>query len=266
MLKMRYLFFFLSTIILSTSCSEFRKIQKSTDVQAKYDAAMKYYENQDYYRANILFEEIMPFYRGKKENEQIQYYYAYVQFYQKQYILAAHYFKNFYDTYRRSEYAEDALYMHGYSLFMQSPPYNLDQTSSIEAITALQTFINKYPESEHMVEAVDIINELQYKLERKAFESAESYFNRSIYRSAIIAFDNFGKDYPDSDLNEQARYLMVLSAFNYAKKSIVIRQRERYQECLDLYQEFLDTYPDSAWLRKAQDIYTDCLDQIQKLS
>jgi len=259
-------FYIVGVLLILSSCSNFRKIQKSTDVTEKYEAAVKYYENQDYYRSNILFEEIMPFYRGKKENEQLQFYYAYVQYYQKQYILSAHYFKEFYDTYRRSELAEEALYMHAYSLYKQSPPYNLDQSSSMEAIDALQTFVNKYPDSKYMADAIDIMAELSGKLELKAFENAKSYYERGIYSSAIIAFDNFSKDYPDSDYNERAEFLKIQAAYNYAKKSILFKQKERYHECIDLYLEFLDDFPDSALVKQAESIYTDCLNQVDKLN
>ncbi len=253
-------------VVILSSCSEFRKVQKSTDVTEKYEAAMKYYEKQDYYRANILFEQIMPFYRGKKENEDIQFYYAYVQYYQKQYILSAHYFKSFYDTYRRSEHAEEAFFMHAYSLYMQSPPYNLDQSSSEEAIAALQTFINKYPDSEHMDEAVDIMVELRAKLEMKAFENAKLYYHRGIYSAALIAFDNFAKDFPDSDYNAEASYLKIAAAYDYAQRSILSRQKERYQESVDLYLEMVDDFPESKWIRQAESIYNNSVEQIDKFN
>ena len=66
----------LSLLIISVSCSDFRKIQKSSDWKLKYDAALKYYEKEDYYRAATLFEEIMPFLRGSKESELVQFYNA----------------------------------------------------------------------------------------------------------------------------------------------------------------------------------------------
>jgi len=253
-------------ILLSTSCSKFRKIQKSGDPNEKLAAAMKYYEEEDYYRSTILFEEILPYFRGKEEAEEIQFYYAYAHFYQKQYVNSAHYFKNFYDVYNRSEYAEEAYYMYAYSLYMQSPPYNLDQTSTKEAITAMQTFLNKFPKSDKSEEATGIINELRLKLERKAFEKARNYYKLGIFKSAMVAYDNFEKDYPDSDFVEDIGFLKIKTMYDYAKNSVPSKQMERYKKCVTFYQSFIEDYPESDYISEAQDIYQDSLDEIEEQS
>lgn len=258
-----------STLVLFIflgSCSKFRKIQKSTDWKVKHDAAMNYYENKDYYRASLLFEDIMPYIKGKPENEKVQFYYAYVQFYQKQYIMSAHYFKTFYDTYRRSEYAEEAYYMHVYSLYKQSPPYNLDQTSSKEAIDAGQTFLNRFPNSEWADETAKIMDELRGKLEKKAFEIAKNYYNLGRYKSALVAFDNFDKDYPDSDYREEIAYLKILASYDYAEESVTSRQAERYNESINYYQEFIEEYPESEFQKAAEAMYTSSLSKLEELA
>jgi outer membrane protein assembly factor BamD len=156
---------------------------------------LKYYERKDYYRSVILFDQIRPYLRGTAEAEQVEFYYAYAHYYQKQYLLASHYFKNFHDTYNRSEFAEEAFYMYGYSLYRQSPIYNLDQSSTVEAITAVQTFLNRYPRSEFREDAVKIQVELRQKLEKKAYENAKLYVQLNSLNSALIALDNFRKDF-----------------------------------------------------------------------
>jgi len=75
------------------SCNKFQQLQKSGTYDEKYQAAIKYYEKKDYYKAGILFEEVIPIIKGSKESELSQFYIAYCQFYQGQYILAQHYFQ-----------------------------------------------------------------------------------------------------------------------------------------------------------------------------
>lgn len=227
---------------------------------------MQYYKDEDYFRSTTLFEEILPYYRGKEEAEEIQFYFAYAHFYQKQYVLSAHYFKEFYDVYNRSEYAQEAYYMYAYSLYMQSPPYNLDQTSTREAIEAMQTFLNKFPNSDKVEEATEIINKLHFKLEKKAFEKAKHYYKLGIFKSALVAYDNFEKDFPDSDFNEDIGYLKIKTAYDYAEKSITSKQMERYRECVDYYERFLEDYPDSDYLKDAQELYQKSLEEIEELS
>ena len=258
----------LSLLVLYVGCSEFRKIQKSDDWKLKYDAALKYYERKDYYRAVILFDQINPYIRGSAEAELVQFYYAYAHYYQKQYLLSSHYFKNFHDTYNRSDFAEESYYMYGYSLYKQSPIYNLEQSSTIEAITALQMFLNRYPGSEYRSEATNIQAELRLKLEKKAFENAKLYFilgGRSL-KSALIALDNFKKDYPDALMAEDASFLLVQASYKYAKESIPSRQKERYYDCIENYEEFIDSYPESKYLKDIQDFYSNSINQLEKLT
>jgi outer membrane protein assembly factor BamD len=259
-------FIILSLLVLYAGCGEFRKIQKSDDWKLKYDAALKYYEDKDYYRSVILFDQIRPYIRGSAEAEEVEFYYAYAHFYQKQYLLASHYFKNFHDTYNRSEYAQEAFYMYGYSLYKQSPTYNLDQSSTVEAIVAVQTFLNRYPGSSYRPEATAIQAELRLKLEKKAYENAKLYHQLGRLNSAMIALDNFRKDFPDSALSEDASYLLVQTSYKYAKESIPSRQKERYYDCVEYYQEFVDNYPGSKFLKDLQTYYSNSLEQIEKLT
>ena len=251
---------------LTFSCSEFRKIQKSSDWKKKYDAAMKYYEEEEYYKANVLLEEIIPLIKGTQEAELAEFYYAYSYYYQKQYILASHYFKTFATIYGRSEKAMEAQYMHAYSLFLESPVSDLDQTSTYEAISSMQTFINKYPYSEYKDKAQEIIDDLQKKLEKKAFENAKLYSKLRRYKSAVVAFNNFEVDYPDSRYNEEAYFLRIQCQYEYATQSIQSKQEERFREVIDYYQKFIDRYTTSKYLKEAEQMYEVSLDQVRKLA
>jgi outer membrane protein assembly factor BamD len=263
--------FLLLAILAFASCSEFRKIQKSTDWKVKYDAALAYYEDEDYYRAIILFDAIIPYIRGSQEAELVQFYYAYAHYHQRQYLMASHYFKTFYETYNRSEYAEEAFYMYAYSLYKQSPNFNLDQSSTIEAVTAMQTFVNRYPSSEYREQAITIIDELMHKLELKAFENAKQYFvlrnyNPSMLRSSLIALENFIQDYPDSEFAEEASFLLVEASYRYAKESYAFVQKERFLDTIEYYENFIDEYPESEYVREAESYFTNSREEIERLT
>lgn len=244
------------------SCSKFRKIQKSGDWKVKYEAALEYYEKKDYYHSNVLLEEIIPIIRGTEEAEKANFIYAYTYYYQQQYILSAHYFKLFTEVYGRSDYVEEAAYMHAHSLYNQSPQPSLDQTSTYEAIAALQSFLNKYPYSKYEEEADNQIDELQVKLEEKAYESAKLYYQLRRYKAALVAFENFQYDFPDSKFNEEIAWLRVETAHNLASVSIRSKQQERFQTTVDLYEKFVDKYPNSKYLKQAERIYEDSIEQL----
>ncbi|MFN4146167.1 MAG: outer membrane protein assembly factor BamD [Runella sp.] len=259
-----FLKYFILVLALSwlSSCSKFAKLQKNGTLEQKYEAALQYYKKADYYRAGLLFEEITPLLNGKDANqaELAQFYNAYCNFKQSNYNMAQFLFKNFYETFQRSDYAQEALYMHAYSLYKDSPNFNLDQTSTLTAISALQDFINTYPDSPFRQEATQLILELRDKLELKAYEKAKLYYktseaNIANYRSAVVAINNYQKDFPDSKYNEELSFLRVDAQFNLAKLSFVEKQKERYQDVSKYYLAFIDKYPNSKYLRQAERYY-----------
>jgi outer membrane protein assembly factor BamD len=249
-------------LILAVSCGKFRKYEKSEDWRVKYEGGLHYYEKKDYYRASVLFEQILPIVRGLPEGEKVQFYLAYCQFHDKLYLLASEQFRTFYETYGRSQMAEEARYMHAYSLFASSPNWNLDQSSSIEAMAAMQEYLNRYPNSKFRDQAIDVINTTQGKLERKGFENAKQYYRMRQYKSATVALTSFQQNFPDSKFMEEAKYLIIDSEFKVAEKSIFSKQRERYQAVIDRYKEFLDEFPDSKYLKDAEKLYAESLDKV----
>lgn len=253
-------------ILLSAACSKFSKIQKSTDITQKYDAAIKYYEKKDYYKAGILLEETIPLLKGSKESEIAQFYFAYCHYHQSQYELAAFYFKRFYETFSRSGYAEEAMYMYGYSLYDESPKYNLDQSNTNTAIQAMQAFLNTYPQSQYKEQGNNIIAELRKKLEKKAYEGAKLYYKIDNYKAALVALENFQQSFPDSDYYEEVSFLKIETAYNLAKQSTEKKQLDRYKEAITHYETFVDKFPKSKYIKSAENIYSSSIEAVQNIS
>lgn len=252
-------------LLMSFSCSNFRKIEKSQDWRVKYEAGLNYYSKKDYYRASVLFDQILPIVRGLPEGEKVQFYLAYCQFYDKLYLLASEQFKTFYETYGRSSLAEEARFMHAFSLYQSSPNPNLDQTASIDAMAAMQQFINRFPNSEFRDRAVEVITTTQQKLERKGFENARQYHRMKMYTAAIVALNNFKENFPDSRFIEEAYYLVLLAEYRLAEQSILSKQPERYKAVVEHYKEFVDRYPESEFLKEAEKLYAQSLDKVNSL-
>ncbi|MEM7550049.1 MAG: outer membrane protein assembly factor BamD [Bacteroidota bacterium] len=267
-MKGKYLFFCVIVLLVLGSCSKFRKLQKKGDWKEKYEAAIKYYERggkKDYYKATVLLEDILPIIRGTEYAEKAEFVYAYSYFRQGQHILSAHYFQNFSRTFSRSEFAEEATFMYAYSLYLDSPIHSLDQSSTYEAIEAMQLFLNRYPSSTFREQGNGIIDDLQEKLEKKSYENSKQYFELGQYKSAIVAFDNFRNQFPDSDYVEEMVYLKIDAQFKLAVNSIFSKKRERLLEAIELYEEYLDDFPDGAYLKRAERIYADSQNELVKL-
>lgn len=252
------------------SCSPFSKLQKSGTDDEKYKGAVEYYKKGEWYRAGLLFEELIPVLKGSTESEMAQFYYAYTQYHQQQYLLSSTLFKKFYETFARSEYAQEAMYMYAYSLYKDTPSFNLDQSNTLTATSALQDFINTYPDSKYKDEATKLILDLRGKLERKAYEKAKLYyktsgFNIASYKSAVISINNFQKDFPDSEYNEELAFLKVDAEFSLAQNSLETKQKERYQEAISYHQAFVDKYPNSRFLKQSEKMYETSQKEIERL-
>ncbi|EMR03245.1 outer membrane protein assembly factor BamD [Cesiribacter andamanensis] len=167
--------------------------------------------------------------------------------------------------YGRSPQAEEALFMHGYSLYLQSPNYKLDQTSTLDAINAMQNFINLYPRSEYKERATLVLDELQHKLAKKAYDNAKLYYNVSRYKAALIVLENFSEDFPDSEYNEEVAFLRIQAAYELAKNSLPRLQQERYNDVMDIYLSFIDRYPESAWGREAERLYVNSQAELARM-
>lgn len=239
----------LSTVIMS--CSPYQKLLKSSDNELKYTKALEYYEKGNYKPAQQLFEQIQAFFKGTEKAEKISYYTATCYYKQKDYVLAGYYYKSFSTNFSSSVYAEEALYLSAYCSYLESPRSSLDQTSTKEAISALQLFINTHPKSERVAECNKLIDELRAKLEKKDIDIAMLYFRMSDYKASIVSLNNVLKDFPDTKSKELILYSILSSKYQYAINSVYDKRRERLNAASDAYDELNAGFPVGEYSEKA---------------
>lgn len=258
------LFIFLTALTLLASCSKYQKILKSTDSEAKFNAAVAYYEKKDYYRALPLFEELISVYRGQNRAEKVYYYYAYCNYYLEDYELAAFHFETFVNTFPRSEYTEECAFLHAYCFYKSSPEFSLDQENTLKAIAKMQIFVNRYPASTRVAECNTLIDKLRYKLEEKYFSVSKLYYDKADYKAAITSFKNLLTDYPATSFKEDAMYYIAKTYYLYAQNSVENRKAERFSATVDAGNEFLHQFPDSKSAKEVKDIVESSKNQINK--
>ena len=247
---MKNLFYTLLLGLLLTSCSEFQKALKSEDIAEKFTLGTELFEAEKYGKANRLFAQIVPQYRGKPQAEKLMYMYSKSYYMMKDYHLSGYQFERFESSYPRSEKAEEASFLSAKSFYMLSPVYSKEQKETYEALDKLQIFISKYPNSEYLPEVNEMVKELDYKLEKKAYEIAKqynkiAYYDASDYEAAIKAFDNFLIDYPGTSFREDAMFYRLDSAFTLAINSVRIKKEARLNTAVAYYNSFIKFYPES---------------------
>jgi outer membrane protein assembly factor BamD len=253
-MKYRIIFIGLSILaFLATSC-KFQKILKSDDTEKKFALAQQLYNDKDYSRSLQLYDQLMGVMRASDKAQKIYYNQAYCYYYSKDYTMASYYFKRFSSNFPNSREAEECTFMSAFCNTQISPAYNLDQTTTRDAIKELQAFINTYPESKRIPECNELIDKMREKLETKDFKIALLYFRMEDYVAAITCFNNILKDYPDTQRKEQLLFLIYKSNYKYAVQSIESKKRERILKSFTAYNDFVTLYPASTFASEAKSL------------
>lgn len=253
----------LSLFLLLVGCQSVNKVLKNPDPQYKLRMAEQYYAKKQFGQAQLVFEDIMPYFRGTPEFENIYYKYAFTAYNQKDYLNAENLFKNYLEIFPNSERSEEVEYMRAYTFYRQSPKAMLDQSSTLKAIGALQTFINTHPGSPRNKEATALIDELRSKLERKDYNSAQLYYDLGQFRAAAVSFNNLLNTYPESDMAETYKLMAIRSYFRYAELSVEDKKVERFETVVEECNEFIDRFPESQLLPEVQQYLAQSVNNIK---
>lgn len=258
-------FVLISLILTAVSCSEYDKLLKEGTTQARLEAANQYYDQKNYFKAMQLLDQLIVELRGLPQFEEAYYRYCWCNYQQEQYLAAAYYFKNLAKTLPNSKYAEESLFMSAYCQYLQSAETPLDQTSTKDALSEFQLFVNKYPKSEKVAKCNDLMDELWMKLETKDFNTAMLYYKIEEYQAAVVSFNNLLKEYPATTYKEQALFYILKSEYYYAAGSVESKKKERFNTAIKAYKTLLAQFPETTFRKDAEAINAKIALKISKL-
>jgi len=247
-----------------TGCDTPEKALKSTDINYKKAKAISWYNKKEYFKCIPLFEELIGLMKGRQSTEDLYYMYANANYHQGDFMISAYHFKNFYDLYPSSEKAEECLFMYAKSYQRLSPKPDLDQTYTTKALDAYQLFLNAYPNGKYINEVNQAVGELRKKLEKKALNTAELYYNTRNFRASAVCYANILKTFPDIAEGEFVTSMIIKGNFEYAKNSIPNKKADRFEHVIKSYGDFKDKFGQSKYLAGAQKLeheshYLACL-------
>jgi len=257
-------YFYILFFLIFFSCSEFQKALKSDDFDYKLKLAFDYYEKKDYFKAKSLLESLEATYKMTPFADKVLLYLGYCYLYEKDYYTASYYFKSVSSRYPLSQYREEADFMYAYTLYLDSPNYQLDQSNTYKALDALQEFINNYPNSDRINECNKMIDKLREKLETKLFEAAKLYFDIEEFKAAKVSFKHLLNEYPDTKYREIALYYIAKSSFLHAFNSIESKKNERLEEAINEYYKFKLEYPESKFKNEIERYYNVAINYLKK--
>lgn len=254
---MKNLFYILLIAVLISSCNDFQKTLKSEDISKKFEMGTALFEEGKWNKANRLFEQIVPQYRGKPQAEKLMYMYSMNFYKMEDYTLSAYQFERFETSYPNSEKVEEASFLGAKSAFMLSPKYSKDQNETFKAIERLQLFINKYPDSEFLPEANKMVKELNTKLERKTFEIAKQYNLVTDYSASIKSCENFILDFPGSIYREAIFFVRFDSAYKLAVNSVEVKKEARVDDAIKYFEAYKKVYPNAENMQLALEMHKE---------
>lgn len=250
-------------LMIMSSCNDYQRALKSEDIALKFKMGDSLFNAGKYSKANRLFEQIVPSYRGKPQAQKLMYMHAMSFFNTKDYYLSGYQFERFTKAYPQSEKSEEAAFFSAKSKYMLSPVYTKDQQETREALDKLQLFINDYPDSSYLGEANTLVQELDFKLEKKSFEIAKQYNTIYDYRAAIKAFDNFLLEYPGSKLREESLYIRLHSAHALSINSVPWKKEERLNDAKGFYEGFKKSFPESDYISEADEMIQEINEELE---
>jgi outer membrane protein assembly factor BamD len=246
-------FFLVACIsILLVNCGGIGKVLKSKDPEYKLRVAEQYYAKKKYTYAQQLYEDVMPFFKGRPEFEDIYYKYAYSAYYQKDYLNAENLFKTYLEVFPNSTRSEEVDYMRAYAFYKQSPKAELDQTNTIKAMGMMQTYINTHPGSPRIKEANEIIDICRKKLETKDYKAAQLYFDIGQFRAAAVSFNTLLNAYPESEHSDEYKLMSIKAYFRFAELSIEEKKTERFEKVVQECNDFTDRFPQSPFSKEVE--------------
>lgn len=260
----KYISFIAISLIISSCNRQHNLAMKSADKEFILNTANEFYAQKKWSKAIALYDRLPNLVAGTEDAPEVVFKSAYANYYDKNYKLAGHQFRNFSTAFPRDPRREEASYMSALCYFEDSSEYNLDQTSTESAINYLQDFINNYPNSERAKDINEKIEGLTARLEKKYYEQAKQYFKIADYRAAVVAFENLLEEYPSTKLRLQSMDYIMKSKYELGIHSIFSLKKDRLENAIAFSRQIEKEYPETSFAKNALNMREKLFKELEK--
>lgn len=240
------------SLVLTVGACSSEELIEQLSPQARFDLAMKYFQEGDYVEAEKEFRVVVLQFQGTALADDAQFYLGECQYMREQFILAAYEYEVLLRTMPTSEYVPRARFRRAMCYYNQSRESYRDQTETKKAIDEFQAFLEYHPTDTLAHEAAAKIQELNTKLAKKEFDNGVLYMKMESYRAAIIYFDLVLERFHDTPYAEEAQL----------KKAEAFLLRKRPSEALAEIDRYLQRYPNGNHRGEAQKLRETILLQL----
>lgn len=156
-------------------------------------------------------------------------------------LLAANEFRQLSTSRPNSPLADDAQFGVCRSYWLVSPDLPRDQEFTEKAIEECTRLLEFFPRSPLVGDARELIAQARQKMAAKELRVGRFYFDRGLFESAIIYFENILQTYPEAEVIPETLFVLhdSYARVGFQAEADLVRQR------------LLELYPDSP---QAQDL------------
>ena len=251
----KYTIIALAALAIAACQTQFDALLSSNDVDAKYNAAMEYFQNKKYQKAATLFESMAVLTSGTERDDTVQFYWGLSNYRYKDFITAESNFARFVENFPQSPFAREAEFYRLDCLYRATYRYELDQTPTRSCLAAIAEYEREHPGDSHLQACEEMKKDLQERLDRKDFENGKQYYIMEDYVAARVKLRNVLKSNAENVYREDVLYYTAMSSYNYARLSVEAKQKERYLTFIDDYLNFAGEYPDSKYKSELDGLY-----------
>ena len=157
-------------------------------------------------KARPLFEQIVKNGPNWERAAEAQFYVGFIYENEKEYSLAVNAYEKILIRYSKDPFAPEAAFRRGHCLYADSQSSPRDESRCRKALSALTAFTQDSPQSVHLASAKECAAKLKERLTQMYYKRAAFYDEIAPRpRSALIAYTDFVKRFPNSRQAKQAR-------------------------------------------------------------
>ena len=252
----------LAAVLWVSSCkSQYDIVLSGTNAADKYAMAFELFNAKKYAKAAEMFESLSLQTNGTAQDDTVQFYVGYSNYLYGDYATSESNLQRFIVTFPLSPFHEQAQFMRLDCLYKSTYRYELDQVPTHTALQEMNIFKIDNPDSQYIQQVNEMIDDLNGRLELKAYKSAYLYYHMEDYMAAHYALKNVLKENADNRYRDEILYYTAMSSYHYAFNSIPSKQKERYLVFVDDYLNVVSEFPDSEFSKKLEPYYT----KVQKI-
>ncbi len=232
-------------LVVGAACSSIPKPQPDAPPEERLRYAWALLEKRSYFSAQQAFEDLIFSAPGSAIIDSAHFGLAETYFDMGNYIQAVSEYRTVVSSFPRSGLVDDAAFKIGVANWEQSLSYKLDQTETLRSIEAFRAFIQDYPASNRVEDALEYLRQAEDKVALKTIYQAESYRKLGTegdYQAAVIYYSEAILGYPSTSHMARAVWGLGETYFKMGES----------ESALQTFAALIARFPDSKYTDRAR--------------